>query len=136
MAGQGTVGLELMEQAAEIGAGVDAVLAAASGGGLVAGVGLAVKAARPDAEIWCVDPDGYDDHARSLAAGDRVGIPIGRPSLADALLAEPPRALTLEVHRRHPSLSLIFHHPAPPPALSTSSRPPTSLLYPGGAATP
>src|SRR3546814_8381108 len=122
MAGQGTVGLELMEQAAEIGAGVDAVLAAASGGGLVAGVGLAVKAARPDAEIWCVEPEGYDDHARSLAAGDRVGIPIGRPSLADALLAERPGALTFEVNRRQLSGSLVVTDAEMQRAMATAFR--------------
>src|SRR5690606_7048898 len=99
MAGQGTAGLELMEQAAEAGAVVDAVLAPASGGGLVGGVALAVKAARPEAEVWLAEPEGYDDHALSFAAGRRVAIQIGKPSLADALLAAEPGVVSFAVHR-------------------------------------
>src|SRR5690606_33674964 len=58
IAGQGTAGLELMEQAAEAGAQPDAVIAPASGGGLIAGIGLAARAAHPGVELFCAEPDG------------------------------------------------------------------------------
>src|SRR5262249_11410427 len=61
IAGQGTAGLELCRQAQAIGAEIDAVLVPVSGGGLTAGVALAVKDSFPDAEIYCVEPKGFDD---------------------------------------------------------------------------
>src|SRR5690606_10967145 len=71
IAGQGTVGLELMHQAEAMNATPDAVLTPCSGGGLVTGVALAVKHADPKAEIYAAEPEGFDDLARSLASGQR-----------------------------------------------------------------
>src|SRR5690606_8854435 len=71
IAGQGTVGLELMQQAQAMNALPDAVIAPCSGGGLVTGVGLAVKHANPKAEVYAVEPEGFDDLARSLDSGQR-----------------------------------------------------------------
>src|SRR5262249_30954290 len=70
IAGQGTVGLEMMEQAQALGLAPDIVLVGASGGGLIGGVSLAVKEASPGAQIWSVEPAGFDDLARSLARGE------------------------------------------------------------------
>src|SRR5262249_52023990 len=58
IAGQGTVGLEMMEQAEAVGATPDLVLVGASGGGLISGVSIAVKEKRPTAAIYCVEPAG------------------------------------------------------------------------------
>ena len=69
MAGQGTTGLELMEQAKALGTVPEAVLVPASGGGLAGGISLAVKKANPDAEVFSVEPAGFDDLARSLKSG-------------------------------------------------------------------
>src|SRR5262249_41281386 len=71
IAGQGTAGLELCRQARAINAEIGAVLVPASGGGLTAGIALAVKESFPRAEIYCVEPKGFDDYRRSLAAGTR-----------------------------------------------------------------
>lgn len=133
MAGQGTAGLELMEQAAEAGAVVDAVLAPASGGGLVGGVALAVKAARPEAEVWCAEPEGYDDHALSFAAGRRVAIQIGKPSLADALLAAEPGEITFAVNRDLLAGSLVVNDREAQRAMATAFRHLKLVLEPGGA---
>jgi threonine dehydratase len=85
VAGQGTAGLELARQAESAGARLDMALAPVSGGGLLAGVSIAIRARFPEAEIWGVEPEGFDDLARSLAAGRRITItPPGR-SLCDAL---------------------------------------------------
>ncbi len=133
MAGQGTAGLELMEQAAEAGAVVDAVLAPASGGGLVGGVALAVKAARPQAEVWCAEPEGYDDHALSFAAGRRVAVEIGKPSLADALLAAEPGQITFAVNRDLLAGSLVVNDREAQRAMAAAFRHLKLVLEPGGA---
>ena len=69
IAGQGTAGLEMMEQAEAVGAVPDVVLVGASGGGLISGVSIAVKEKSPATLIYSVEPTGFDDLARSLESG-------------------------------------------------------------------
>jgi threonine dehydratase len=81
--GQGTVGLEIDEKLREaVGAGPDKVLVCCGGGGLSAGIALAL----PDAEVITVEPEGWDDMARSLIAGRMVPVPDDAPpTRCDAL---------------------------------------------------
>src|SRR6478752_3275182 len=72
IAGQGTVGREIAEDMAARNLTHDIVVAPASGGGLIAGIGLAVKARFPKASILIAEPAGYDDHGRSFQAHKRV----------------------------------------------------------------
>lgn len=82
MAGQGTVGVELLEQAGDL----DLVLAPVSGGGLLSGIAVAGKTLRPALRAIGVEPEGADDAARSLRAG-RI-VPCERPrTIADGLRA-------------------------------------------------
>jgi threonine dehydratase len=99
MAGQGTVGLEIAadwpkSESAPI------VLVPCSGGGLAAGIGLALEADLPGAAVHLVEPIGFDDHARSLAAGHRVATDRTSGSICDALLNAMPGEITFEVNRR------------------------------------
>jgi threonine dehydratase len=94
MAGAGTVALELIDQAGPL----DALLVCTSGGGLTAGCATAAKALCPAIEIWGVEPEAGDDWARSLAAGERVRIPVPR-TIADGQQVEIPGKLTFEVNR-------------------------------------
>jgi len=98
IAGQGTVGLEIAEDTARLGVALDAVLVPAGGGGLAAGTALALGTTMPDAKVWCVEPQGFDDHARSLAAGQRLGNEAGGKSFCDALLAPMPGELTFAIN--------------------------------------
>jgi threonine dehydratase len=98
MAGQGTAGLELAAQAKARGAEVDSVLVPTSGGGLAAGVALAVRAAFPSAKVYCVEPQGFDDYQRSLATGERQRNAANGGSICDALLIAEPGRLTFEVN--------------------------------------
>jgi threonine dehydratase len=98
MAGQGTAGLELCEQAEALGAKADVVIAPASGGGLVAGVATAVKHRWPSAEVYAAEPATCNDIQRSLAAGQRLGNAPGSISICDALMSPLPGALTFPVH--------------------------------------
>ena len=102
MAGQGTVGLEMAEQAQALGVTLDAVSAPASGGGLVGGIALAMEALSPSTEVYVAEPADYDDHARSLAAGERRGWsnPEPPPSFCDALMAPRPGDVTWPVNSR------------------------------------
>ena len=100
ISGQGTVGLEIVSQMAEMGLRPDVVCACASGGGLVAGVAMAVTARAPDARIYVAEPAGYDDHALSLAAGERTSHAADRPTLCDALMAPIPGTLTFPINQQ------------------------------------
>ena len=97
MAGQGTVGLELIAQAGP--GGLDQVLVPIGGGGLAAGVSTAVKALLPDTAVIGVEPAAADDTAQSVRAGHRVTIPAP-VTIADGLLAEQPGELTFAVNSR------------------------------------
>ncbi len=90
MAGQGVIGLEIAD---DMPAPPDLVLAPASGGGLAAGVAIALAGRAPGARVVAVEPEGHDDLARSLAAGARRANSPGVRSLCDALMAEQPGAL-------------------------------------------
>lgn len=95
--GQGTVALEMMDQAD---APMDQLLCGASGGGLMAGINLVMAERSPQTTVIVVEPEAYDDTARSLAAGERVGHPEGAPSICDALMSPMPGALTWPINRR------------------------------------
>jgi threonine dehydratase len=95
--GQGTTALEMLDQA---GAPMDQLLCGASGGGLMAGINLVMAERSPETRVLVVEPEAYDDTARSLAAGERVGHPAGPPSICDALMAPMPGVLTWPINRR------------------------------------
>ncbi|MEU6145618.1 threonine/serine dehydratase [Streptomyces sp. NPDC047081] len=95
MAGQGTAALELIED----GGPIDVLIVPMSGGGLMAGCGTAARELLPGVELVGVEPETADDTARSLAAGQRVQIPIPH-TIADGLQADMPGELTFAVNRR------------------------------------
>ena len=94
MAGQGTIGLELVADAAQQGVAFDLVLVPCSGGGLAAGIATALAALSPRTRVVAVEPRTHDDLARSLSAGARVANPAGRTSICDSLMVDQPGALT------------------------------------------
>jgi len=100
IAGQGTAGLEIAEQAAELGLTLDDVVVCCSGGGLTAGIAIAIAELAPKASVWTAEPEAYDDHRRSLAAGRRQRNEPGAPqSFCDALLAPIPGELTFAINQ-------------------------------------
>ena len=103
IAGQGTLALELVEDAEAAGLTMDAMLACAGGGGLIAGCALAIEGASPTTRIYAVEPAGWDDTGRSLASGQRETNAPGGSTLCDALLAKSPGQLTFAVN--HPRLA-------------------------------
>lgn len=100
MAGQGTVGLEIAADLEILGATADAVLVPVSGGGLLAGVAVALADRMGGATCHPVEPEGFDDLTRSLQAGARQANSRRSGSLADALMSVEPGVCAFEVHRR------------------------------------
>lgn len=101
IAGQGTVGLEIAEQAAAAGLVPDDVVLCCSGGGLASGSALALHAHAPQTRVWVAEPAGFDDTRRSLEAGGRVSNAVGGQSICDALLAPMPGELTFALMQEH-----------------------------------
>jgi threonine dehydratase len=100
IAGQGTVGREIAEDMAALGITPDIVVAPASGGGLIAGVAIAVKARYPQATLMVAEPEGFDDHARSLRAGTREAHRAEGRTICDALMASIPGEITFAINQR------------------------------------
>jgi threonine dehydratase len=99
IAGQGTVGLELADQAAALGAKLDVVLIGTSGGGLAAGIALAIEAKSPSTRVYVVEPEGFDDYGRSLRSGKIERNAKASGSICDALLSPEPGRLTMAINR-------------------------------------
>jgi len=92
MAGQGTSGLELLEEVPDL----DCIMTPCSGGGLFAGVSTAAKSLKPSIKCFAVEPDTANDTQQSVAKGDRVKIPPP-PTIADGLRVQTPGALTFPI---------------------------------------
>jgi threonine dehydratase len=99
IAGQGTLALELAADAADAGLPMDALLVCTGGGGLVAGCALAMEGMSPATRIYAVEPDGWDDTARSLVSGRRETNAAGGSTLCDALLSRSPGQITFAVNQ-------------------------------------
>jgi threonine dehydratase len=100
IAGQGTAGREIAEDMAALGVAPDIVVAPASGGGLIAGVATAIKARYPKADVMSAEPEGFDDHARSLRAGKREPHRAEGRTICDALMASIPGEITFAINSR------------------------------------
>jgi threo-3-hydroxy-L-aspartate ammonia-lyase len=94
IAGQGTAALELLEDAGAM----DALVVPVGGGGLIAGSATVAKALQPRIQVVGVEPEAGDDTKRSLAAGERVSIPVPR-TIADGQAAHIPGELTFSINR-------------------------------------
>jgi threonine dehydratase len=100
IAGQGTVGLEIARQSQALGFPADQVLIPCGGGGLTSGCTVALNACLENVSVYTVEPEYYDDTARSLESGERVRVSQTTPSICDALLAETPGQITFDIMHR------------------------------------
>jgi threonine dehydratase len=99
IAGQGTVGLEIVDDLSALGLAPDVVVVTASGGGLTAGIALAVKARVPSAKLYTAEPQDFDDHARSFRSGQREENAALTGTICDALMARRPGELTFAINQ-------------------------------------
>ena len=133
MAGQGTVGLEIVEQARDMGAPLDIVIAASSGGGLVAGVATAVKSLSPETAVYAGEPAGFDELARSLASGQPESNAPGAKSICDALQVVKPGKLTFPINLDLLSGSLVVTDDEVRRAMKAAYQHLRLVVEPGGA---
>lgn len=134
IAGQGTVGLEIAEQSRTLGLPVDQALINCGGGGLTSGTALALKSHYPDVDVYTVEPEDFDDTARSLACGERVAIKEDARSICDALLTDMPGQLTYDIMRTHVRGGLTVSDAEVREAMRFAFRNLKIVVEPGGAA--
>ncbi len=96
IAGQGTCGLEIVEQLRQF----DSVIVPVGGGGLISGISIAIKSLKTSAKVYGVEPDGAKKMQMSLKAGKLVKLEAPK-SIADGLIPSTVGALTLEACRRN-----------------------------------
>jgi len=130
IAGQGTVGLEAYEQLN--GVIPDLVLCGCGGGGLIAGLSTALRRHLPETPIHPIEPAGFDDTARSLAAGTRQTNDRHAHSICDALLAPTPGALTFAINRRLLAPGLVVSEQDVLDAMATAFSDLKLVVEPGG----
>jgi threonine dehydratase len=98
--GQGTIGLEIMEDVQAQGLALDQLVCGASGGGMIAGINLAMEALSPDTPVIAVEPRDYNDMQLSIAAGERLTYAPAPGTICDALMTDRPGELTFPINRR------------------------------------
>lgn len=133
IAGQGTIGLEIMRQAEALGPRPEAVLAPCGGGGLTSGIALAVRHLSPETAVYAVEPEGFDDTTRSLAGGERASNDSSSRSICDALLAPTPGRLTFALNSRLGTRGLAVGDEAVREAMAFALRHLKLVVEPGGA---
>ena len=99
IAGQGTIGAEIVDDLARLALKPEIVVVGASGGGLAAGISLGVKARVPSAKFYAVEPEGFDDTLRSFASGKREANARMSGTICDALMSNTPGELTFPITR-------------------------------------
>lgn len=101
IAGQGTCGLEIAAEARSKDICAADVLVCCGGGGLSAGIALACAADAPGLRVRPVEPEGFDDMSRSLAAGTTVRNERQSGSICDAILTPEPGEITFPIIQSH-----------------------------------
>jgi threonine dehydratase len=133
IAGQGTAGREIAEDLAAAGLAPDIVVVPASGGGLLAGIATAVKARFPEVAMIVAEPEGFDDHARSLRAGHREAHDAKGRTICDALMAAIPGEITFAINSRLLSQAVSASDAEVGAAVGFAFRELKLVVEPGGA---
>jgi len=133
IAGQGTLALELAADAAAAGLVLDAMLVCTGGGGLVAGCALALADVSPRTNVFSVEPEGWDDTARSLRSGQRERNDMAGSPLCDALLTPTPGELTFSINSRLLAGGLVVSDDEVRTAMAFAARHLKLVVEPGGA---
>ena len=131
--GQGTVGLEIANQCAGLDVRPDEVLVCCGGGGLTSGIAIALADRSPSSSIRAVEPAGFDDAMRSLAAGQRLSNAAGASSICDALLSPSTGEITFAAMHAHGVTGLSVRDDDVRAAMAYAWHTLKLVLEPGGA---
>ncbi|KZL21391.1 L-threonine dehydratase catabolic TdcB [Pseudovibrio axinellae] len=104
--GQGTSGLEIVEQCEALGVSPDVLISCTGGGGLTSGIALALEKSLPDCQIYTAEPAGFDDYARSLESGERVRNAALSGSVCDAIMTDTPGEKSFAILKRRQAKGL------------------------------
>jgi threonine dehydratase len=133
MAGQGTIGIEMVEQLAEMGLSFDVLLCCCGGGGLMAGVSTALHHLSPATKIYAVEPVNFDDTKRSLEVGKQVSNASGNSSICDAIVTPTPGNLTFPINKAMLAGGLAVSDGEAAEAVAYAARVLKITAEPGGA---
>ena len=133
IAGQGTVGLEIAEQAAEAAIHDATVITCCGGGGLTSGVALALEARAPGLVVRTAEPEGFDDVARSLASGQLERNLRASGSVCDAIVTPSPGVLTFPILKRLCGEGLVVSDDQALQAMALAFAHLRIVIEPGGA---
>lgn len=132
--GQGTVALEVFEDASALGLRLDAMAICCGGGGLTAGCATFLRYASPDTEIWIAEPVGFDETWASIRAGERLRADISAPTLCDALASPSPGELTFPILKERVTAGASVSDDEVMAAVRYSATEMKLVVEPGGAA--
>jgi threonine dehydratase len=133
IAGQGTLALELAADAASAGCTMDAMLVCTGGGGLIAGCALALSDVSPATKLYSVEPEGWDDTARSLRSAQRERNDLTGSKFCDALLTPTPGELTFSINARLVAAGFVVTDAEVRTAITFAARHLKLVVEPGGA---
>jgi threonine dehydratase len=108
IAGQGTCGLEVASQLSELGIPNAELRVPCGGGGLTSGIALALASVSPDSIVRTVEPEGFDDVARSLASNQIERNPSMGGSICDAIVTPSPGQITFPILQAHCGAGLVI----------------------------
>lgn len=133
IAGQGTTGLEIAQQAHAEGIEAADVLVNCGGGGLTAGIALALEADAPNLRVRPCEPEGFDDTARSLVSGKIEYNPVMGGSICDAIVTPAPGEITFPILKRLCGPGLVVSDDEALRAVALAYQRLKIVLEPGGA---
>lgn len=133
IAGQGTCGLEIAAQAAEAGVRAADVFVCTGGGGLAAGIALALEAEAPGLRVRTAEPEGWDDWRRSLEGGEAIPAPGDRVTICDAIVTPQPGELTWPILSRLAGPGAVVSDDMAMGAMAAAFERLKIVLEPGGA---
>ena len=131
--GQGTAGVECIEQLNKINVTPDIVLCCCGGGGLIAGISTAIKEKFQNAKIYSVEPENFDDTKKSLKENYIIPNSMKHNSICDALLADKPGKITFEINKLNLTSGLSVSDKEALIAMNTAFKYLKIVLEPGGA---
>ncbi len=131
--GQGTAGIECIEQLNELNVTPDIVLCCCGGGGLIAGISTVIKEKFQNAKIYSVEPENFDDTKKSLEENSIIPNSMKHNSICDALLAYKPGKITFEINKLNLTSGLSVSDREALIAMNTAFKYLKIVLEPGGA---
>ena len=131
--GQGTAGIECIEQLEEINVIPDIVLCCCGGGGLIAGISTAIRAKFEKTKIFSVEPEYFDDTKKSLENNELISNSMNHKSICDALLAEKPGNITFGINKLNLTSGLSVTDNEALKAMNAAYKHFKIVLEPGGA---